>query len=79
MLGVLDHNAVLNDLDKGSDKELYIAKYIDDMTLIDAIPTETPFTSDNTGNRILQTLRPERSETAFNNICLLYTSPSPRD
>ena len=34
VLGVLDHNVVLNNLDDDL-LEIYVAKYIDDMTLID--------------------------------------------
>ena len=42
VLGVLDHNVVLNDPDNGVHDNLYIAKNINDMTLIDAIPNKPP-------------------------------------
>ena len=37
VLGVIEHNIVLNNLDDDI-LEVYVAKYIDDMTLIDVVP-----------------------------------------
>ena len=68
VLGVLDHNVVLNDFDDSIDDEIYIAKYIDDMTMIDPIPVSTPHTIDTSGNRNTHLLTPHRSEKAFNTI-----------
>ena len=36
ILGIMDHNAVLENLDDGLD-EIYIAKYVDDITLIETV------------------------------------------
>ena len=36
VLGLLDHNVVLNNLDEGL-HDVYIAKYVDDMTIIDMV------------------------------------------
>ena len=60
---------VLNDLDQGINKEIYIAKYIDDMTMVDAIPLGTPHTINSDRTKQLVTLYPTRSENAFNKIC----------
>ena len=69
VLGVLDHNVVLNDLDQGLNKDIYIAKYIDDMTMVDTIPLGTPHTVNSEGTKQLVTLYPTRPEKAFNKIC----------
>ena len=37
VLGVLDHNVVLDDLDNEVDDNIYVAKYVDDLTMIETV------------------------------------------
>ena len=65
VLGVLDHNVVLDNLDSELNKAVHVAKYVDNMTMIETVPNNVQTTINTDGNRPLH--------------CLLYTSPSPRD
>ena len=38
VLGVLDHNVVLNNLDSEMNESVHVAKYVDDMTVIETVP-----------------------------------------
>ena len=49
VLGVLDHNVVLNNLDDDL-LDVYVAKYIDDMTIIDTVNQTVRTEIDSTGN-----------------------------
>ena len=68
VLGVLDHNIVLNNLDDDL-LSIYVAKYIDDMTLIDTVDNSVPTVIDNSPSRPLHTINPEETQNAFNSIC----------
>ena len=67
VLGVLDHNVVLNNLDDDL-LEIYVAKYVDDMTLIDVVPNSVPTDIDTNNTRPLHTIYPQRSQDSFNSI-----------
>ena len=67
VLGVIDHNVVLNNLDDNI-LDIYIAKYVDDMALIDIVDNEVQTTVDNTANRPLHTFQPPKTQAAFNQI-----------
>ena len=67
VLGVLDHNVVLNNLDDNL-LEIYIAKYIVDMTVVDTVDNEVRTEIDVSGNKTLHTIFPQKSQTAFNVI-----------
>ena len=48
VLGVLDHNVVLNDLDSEIDRStVYTAKFVDDLTVIDVIVSQPTISSRN--------------------------------
>ena len=70
VLGVLDHNAVLNDLDTDLENSpsLYTAKYVDDMTLIDTVDSNTLTNITTTETRPLHTFTPPQSQQAFRTI-----------
>ena len=67
VLGILDHNVVLNNLDDDL-LDIYVAKYINDMTLVDVADNEVPTDIDTSGNRALHTIYPGRSQEAFGKI-----------
>ena len=68
VLGVMDHNVVLNDIDEGISEECYVAKYIDDLTVIEKVKKEVRTRIDTTANRPLHTIHPEKTQEAFNNL-----------
>ena len=55
VLGILDHNAVLESLDDDI-FNTYIAKYLDDMTLVESVPKDIDVEEDCTGNIPLHTI-----------------------
>ena len=57
VLGVLDHNVVLNNLDD-STLEVYVAKYVDDMTIIDTVDNSVRTEIDSTSSRPVHTIYP---------------------
>ena len=67
VLGVLDHNVVLNNVDDDV-LDVYIAKYVDDMTLIDTVKQSVKTDIDTSGNKPLHTIHPLATQNAFNNI-----------
>ena len=67
VLGVLDHNVVLNNLDDDL-LDVYVAKYIDDMTIIDTVNQTVRTEIDSTGNRQRHTAYPPATQNAFNKI-----------
>ena len=70
VLGVLDHNVVLNDLDKDlTDEGIYSAKYVDDLTLIEKVDCNVPTVIDSDSNRNLHSFNPELTQEAFDSIC----------
>ena len=58
---------MLNNLDDDI-LEVYVAKYIDDMTLIDVVPNTVKTEIDVTGNKPLHTIYPDKSQEAFKSI-----------
>ena len=57
VLGVLDHNVVLDDLDKNiAGQNTYVAKYVDDLTVIDTVEGDVVSDID------CQTSRPIRAD-----------------
>ena len=78
VLGILDHNAVLESLDDNL-LGIYVAKYVDDITMIETIPKDYPYQLTEEEAISKQVIHPEHTQNALDIICLLYTSPSPRD
>lgn len=66
-VGVLDHNVVLNDLDDDV-LDSYVAKYVDDMTIIDTVDASVKMDIDTSTNRPLHTIYPEATQNAFTSI-----------
>ena len=66
VLGVLDHNTVLEYIDEEIDQEVY--KYIDDLTLAEAIPQGVESIIDNTGGIQTHYFRPLTTQDSFNKI-----------
>ena len=64
VLGVLDHNVVLNNLDDDL-LSIYIAKYVDDMTLIDMVDNTVQTVVDTSPVKPLHTIYPEKTQEAF--------------
>ena len=65
VLGVLDHNIVLNDNFDDDLLSVYVAKYVDDMTLIDVADNTVITDIDSSGNRPLHTIYPDKTQAAF--------------
>ena len=63
----LDHNVVLNNLDDDL-LDTYVAKYVDDLTIIDTVDNMVRTDIDNTSTRQLHTIHPQATQTAFNTI-----------
>ena len=63
VLGVLDHNVVLNNLDDNL-LQVYVAKYVDDMTVIDKVDNSVRTVIDDTHTQSPYTryIRKERSK-----------------
>ena len=69
VLGVLDHNVCLNDLDEElTEDNPYIAKYVDDLTIIDTVDNDTRTEVDNTDKKPLHTIYPQKTQEAFDKI-----------
>ena len=68
VLGVLDHNVVLNNLDDDL-LSVYIAKYVDDMTIIDTVENSVPTVVDDNHSRPIHIIALEKSQNAFRSIC----------
>ena len=64
VLGVLDHNVVLNNLDDNL-LDVYVAKYVDDMTIIETVPNSVPTALDTANNRPINSFTPVKSQAAF--------------
>ena len=64
VLGVLDHNAVLEFEDEVIEQDVY--KYIDDLTLAEAIPQDTDSIIDSTGGIQTHYFRPQKTQESFN-------------
>ena len=61
----------MNDLDDDincEDSQLYIAKYVDDLTIIDTADMSTPTEVDGSGNRPMHTIYPQDTQKAFDDI-----------
>ena len=61
VLGVLDHNAVLESLDDDL-LDIYVAKYIDDITVVEAVPKDIDFTYSDLEEHIFH---PQQSQVAL--------------
>ena len=68
VLGVLDHNVCLNDLDRDIPEETYVAKYVDDLTIIDTAPNTVPTQVDSTGTRPLHINHSNKTQESFDSI-----------
>ena len=70
VLGVLDHNAVLNDLDSNlaATNSLYVAKYVDDMTVIETVESDVECIVSNEESKPLHTFQPPKSQHAFDSV-----------
>ena len=68
VLGVLDHNAVLEDLDDEM-LDIYTAKYIDDLTMVETIEKSIPYllATDDLSN-VLHRFVPPQSQAALHEI-----------
>ena len=67
VLGVLDRNVVLNDLDEDL-PDIYSAKYVDDLTLIDTVEVEVQCMIDQTPKKTLHTFSPPNTVSSFEKI-----------
>ena len=67
VLGVMDHNVVLNNLDDDL-LDIYVAKYVDDMTVIDIVDHNVKTDIKSEGSRPLHTLHPPHTQNAFRKI-----------
>ena len=63
VLGVLDHHAVLDGLDDGIG-DLYVAKYVDDIMLVETVDRGVKYDKDLTKNKELHTFNPPTSQSA---------------
>ena len=68
VLGVLDHNVVLDDLDDNVNDSVYIAKYVDDMTMIETVKNTVPTTINTENIRPLHCFEPQLSSESFSAI-----------
>ena len=68
VFGVLDHNVVLNNLDDEVDPTTHVAKYVDDMTLIETVPAEVETEVNVEGNRPLHIIKPKTIKQSFMKI-----------
>ena len=67
LLGILDHNAVLESLDDEL-LGIYIAKYVDDITILESVPNDVPVTEDSSGSRPVHSFIPPNSQIALDTI-----------
>ena len=67
VLGILDHNAVLESLDDNL-LDIYIAKYVDDITLIEAVPKSVATDIDIQTTKPTHTFLPPKSQYALETI-----------
>ena len=75
-LGELNHNVVLNNLDDDL-LDVYIAKYVDDMTVIDTVDSSVRTEIDSTGNRTeqsfkIQMYQPFSRDSIFQKLQKIY-------
>ena len=63
----MDHNVVLNNLDDNL-LSVYVAKYVDDMTVIDIADNTVKTNIDPSPSKPMHTLYPEQTQHAFNTI-----------
>ena len=59
---------MLEDLDEGLDQDIHVAKYVDDITLVEIVPRDINFQLDSTGERPKHTFIPPNTQTAINSI-----------
>ena len=63
VLGVMDHNAMLEFINDDVDQDMY--KYIDDLTLKEAISRDVPYLIDSSGDRDRHTFKAENTQKSF--------------
>ena len=66
VLGVLDHNAVLESIDEDINQDVY--KYVDDLTLSEAVPQSVESIVDNEGPAQTHYFRPEKTQESFDRL-----------
>ena len=64
ILGMLDHNVVLNNLDDEL-LQVYIAKYMDDMTIIDIVNNSVATIVDDSASRPVHIISPEKNSVSI--------------
>ena len=75
VLGILDHNAVIESLDDNI-QNIHIAKYVDDITMLDVVDKEVAIEEDNTGVCLKHTFNPPNSQLALQTIVTRATEKS---
>ena len=64
---VLGHNAVLESLDDNL-LRIYTAKYVDDITIVEALDKDIPYDEDSSGNKPRRTVHPTNTQIALDTI-----------
>ena len=67
LLGILDHNAVLESLDDDL-LGIHIAKYVDDITIIEPVSKDIAVKEDLSNSRPLHTFQPPHAQIALDTI-----------
>ena len=62
ILGVMDHNAVLESIEEHCAFNLTAEKYVDDLTVVEEIPKETPCMTESDGEIVMT--RAKKTERA---------------
>ena len=68
VLGVLDHNVVLDDIDDKVNPSIYVAKYVDDLTKIETVESDVTTSINNENSRPLHSFCPMSSTESFESI-----------
>ena len=68
VLGVLDHNAVMEFVDKDLNEETEVYKYVDDLTLEETIDKEIPSLVDTSNEKPVHLFRPPKIQEGFNTL-----------
>ena len=66
-MGVMDHNAVLESIEEGCNTRA--EKYVDDLTVFEAIPTSRPYYRDDEDRLIYQAPESQRSMETIEETC----------
>ena len=68
VLGILEHDAVLESLYDRFEDELYVAKYVDDLTILERVEKGISVEEESDGNNIRHTFKPLKSQNALEKI-----------